>query len=387
VKILYTGTVSVFDTSTHAGNVKALLEGLASLGHSISTLTGPVFSHVAPSEVSSALSRLGFSASPRDPQLFEMQDGAVQNRIQLDQAGTGAARNEADLARLAEKIRAAFQEVDPDVILYSNDSPLTFSLFSAFDDFAGRMVLCEDSSQKIEKVQQINIRKIAFGRKLKGDSADGSDTLRLPHQLPGEARNSGGIGSRITFVGPTVENGMVPFVQLYQSVLSALPHERFLIVQRPGELERLEAASDLKLEDFRKLDVLVHPWFDYDYLDTSSALLLFSSEGHAQIRLALEAMARGVPVLATDTPEFSDILGEAQNLFSSPLPKAGSARMPPSSAILPWAMALAELATDPEFREEQATAMRQAADEHLVSGHLDQIDSWLRSKFPGSGAL
>ena len=375
---------SVFDTSTHSGNILALLEALAKRGHTVSTITGGIFTHVSPPDLLLALERLDFVASQKDSSLFERMDTTGFHRIQLNEGLASGGQNQIDLVTLVNKLLTLIHNENPDIVLYSTDSPDSHSLLTAFSSVFDRMVLCEDANIRIENVQPTKVRKIVFGPadNIQGDN---SDTMYLPHLLPTKPkRNMGSNRQKITFVGPSPENGFGPFLHLYQNMHAALPHQRFFIVQNAGEIEKLDAQNDLSLRELRKLELLVHPWFDFDFLETSSALVIFNPDGRGQVRLVLEAMARGVPVFASNVPVFADLLGDAGNLFTSPLidTKAG-----PVTTILPWTLALSELATDEEFREVQSETMQKIAAGRSAAAIVDRTEGWLENQTSDLGPL
>lgn len=374
MKLLYTGAVSLFDTTTHSGDILALLQALARRGHEVVTFTGAVFSHVAVNDLPVALRRLDFSPTGQE-RLFERRDTTGRHLI----LGRGGRKDER--SALVDRLKALIATEDPDFILYSTDAPDAHSLLPALGAFSDRLILCEDTSVAIEGVQAARVDKIAFGTGPDDTRRDTSGALWLPHLLP-RARFAATEtkGTRITMVGASARDGFGVFLQLYQAVLMALPHANFLAVQRPGEIEQFERQHRVSMRDFRKLDLLVHPWFDFDFLETSLALVLFNPRGRETVRLALEAMNRGVAVLVSKSPDFEDLPGASDNLFPSPVPSFENTLQAPMTAIMPWALALSELMTDAEFRTIQRETMKGAAKRHSSDEAARQAEAWLTGR-------
>ena len=152
----------------------------------------------------------------------------------------------------------------------------------------------------------------------------------------------------IGFVGRVVPvKDVLTFLDACKRVADELPRARFVVV---GPLDHDEEYAERCIEHARTLGLHVEftgetdpaPW--YARLDA----LVLTSRSEAQPLVALEAMAAGVPVVATDVGGCRELL-------------AGSGLVTPVRDPAATAAAVVRLLTDPELRERLAAAGRDRA--------------------------
>ena len=166
----------------------------------------------------------------------------------------------------------------------------------------------------------------------------------------------------VTLANPCVVKG----IDIFVGMADALPHLKFAAVPTWGTNEsdfaKLRARTNIEILD---------PVEDIDrILSRTRVLLVPSVWAEARSRMVMEAMLRGVPVIASNTGGLPEAkLGVPYVLPVEPIPKySGSldermvpvAEAPPQN-LGPWVEALCKLTADPEHWEEISSASRHAA--------------------------
>jgi len=325
-----------------------------------------------------------FGAGEHDRFLRELEARGVRH-----EPGQDAVRfvlDGADIRTLTRspQLRAYFSgqlaEFDPDVILTSTDDPAQLLFELASRATRARLVYLvratiavpfgPDSSSpnhaKTEMLRQadgiVGVSEYVAGYVRKWS---GLDAIHLPISLldPGETRRRGRFDNPfVVMVNPCAVKGISIFLALAERA----PHLQFGAVPTWGT-----SAGDLAA--LRRLrNVTVIPPVDCldDLFSQTRVALVPSLWAEARSRVVVEAMLRGVPVMASDVGGLKEAkLGVPYLLPVNPITEYESAldeNMVPVAAVPeqdigPWMAALDRLTRDPVHWEDIATQSRAAA--------------------------
>ena len=300
-------------------------------------------------------------------------------------------------------LRAVFavqvERFAPDIILVSTDDPAQLLLQVALHDKKARVVYLARATLALPFGPDCAFPSEAKTQRIRACDAvvgvsqyvanyireyAGIDAVHVPISLMEpligleEWPNLGRFDNRfVTFVNPCAVKGIAIFLAL----ADAFPKTEFAAVPTWGtnqqDREALEARPNVHL---------LPPVDDIDRLLAHTRVLLVPSLwAEARSRIILEAMLRGVPVMAADVggiPEammgvpcllpVHPIVEYETRLDEQMVPVA----MVPSQNIAPWREALARLLTDRAYYEQIARRSRAAALDYtgaLHAGHLEGI--------------
>ena len=285
---------------------------------------------------------------------------------------------------------------DPDVILASTDDPAQLLLDIALRAPRARVVYLvratiaapfgPDSSspserraaalRKCDGVVGVSEYVAAYMRRW-----GGLDAVHLPISLmePGEYLNLAAFENPlVTMVNPCAVKG----ISIFLALADCMPAVRFAAVPTWGT----NAADRAELRRRQNVEMLA-PVDDIDELLRKTRLLLVPSLwAEARSRIVVEAMARGVPVIASDVGGIPEAkLGVPYLLPVNPIaryrPAVDENMAPvaevPEQAIEPWRATLARLLSDREHWEQVSRASRVAALEYVRHLNVAPFEQFL----------
>jgi glycosyltransferase involved in cell wall biosynthesis len=132
-----------------------------------------------------------------------------------------------------------------------------------------------------------------------------------------------------------------------------------LLVEGRGTTEAL-ARLPVDLSGLANLNRMANTPDPRDFYRVSRAVLMPSLWRESLGRVAIEAMANGIPVLASDRGALPETLGNAGFVFTIPercTPSSGT--VPTAREVAPWVATIERLWDDPEF-EARHRALAQA---------------------------
>lgn len=366
MRIAHFGLRALSDPSQHAQNMRMLLEGLADRGHDILSVATTAFSFVPEHDVARAAKRLGFETSSDRLELSRQQKTHREVLLRID----GMRNPRAVIAR-ANDLGAAF---GPDLLIVSAEAGVLNELLRNVATDAP-IILAGESWDRADGHDKPELVFVT-GR-------DCDDThqnrLELPPLLE-KVSNSNETRPYVTFVEPTWENGAALFFQAIHHLSEVLPTQKFLVVQREGQMEQLESETGLPLSQVRRLDVLQHPWFDFNYLDATRVLVVPAMTSGTDLRVTLEALARGIPVLGSSVPPLGDLLAPTGATLDLSQHRLSNPHLPATSAdVMPWTLALATLLTDDDFYSTQSAFARDIAAAMGSGDPIDGTEAWLKA--------
>jgi glycosyltransferase involved in cell wall biosynthesis len=354
---------------------RALLEDLGRRGHLCRVLA---LAHVAPR--GGALNDAGFSPST---ETFDLQG------VQVHQL--------ADASQFCGQLLKQIGEFRPDWILVSED-PSYLALAAAVESLPGRVIFLAHSQATLPfgpecfspdplKVQILQRAAgiIAVSNYLKNYIRmwGGLDSVAIALPVYGNLPlpNFGSLDNAfITMVNPSAIKGIAIFLELAR----ALPAVKFAGVPTWATTATDRAA----LKQFPNVEML-QPTEDIDQIFARTRILLMPSLwGEAFGKIVVEAMLRGIPVLASNLGGLPEAkLGVDYLLPVEPIARYQTRRddqllpvpIVPDQDIRPWLDALQRLLSDRRHYNDLSVASRQAAENYVSTLSIAAVEQYLEN--------
>jgi glycosyltransferase involved in cell wall biosynthesis len=125
-----------------------------------------------------------------------------------------------------------------------------------------------------------------------------------------------------------------------------------------------------------------------DFYRLSRAILLPSLWRESLGRVAIEAMANGIPVLASDRGALPETLGDAGFAFTIPERyTATNAAIPSPREVAPWVATIERLWDDPPFEAKHRTLIKAEARRWDLDRVADRYEAFFRRVGQAGGRL
>jgi glycosyltransferase involved in cell wall biosynthesis len=153
----------------------------------------------------------------------------------------------------------------------------------------------------------------------------------------------------VTFVNPQVAKGAAVVARIAEVLGRRRPEIPFLIVESRAAADGLGGLG-LDLSGLENLHRMANTPDPRDFYRISRIVLVPSLIENAAL-VAREALANGIPVLASDRGGLPETLGDAGFVFTLPerLFAPGSPVIPTAQEVAPWVAAIEKLWDDPEL--------------------------------------
>jgi len=165
----------------------------------------------------------------------------------------------------------------------------------------------------------------------------------------------------LTFVNPQPAKGLAVFARIASELDRLRPDIPILVVEGRGTSGGL-ADSGLDLSGLKNLNRMANTPDPRHFYRVSRAVLMPSLWDESFGRVAAEALANGIPVLASDRGALPEVLGGAG--FTFPIPSRctpASGLVPTAEEVAPWVEAIIRLWDDPAFEAEHRRRAWEAA--------------------------
>jgi glycosyltransferase involved in cell wall biosynthesis len=156
----------------------------------------------------------------------------------------------------------------------------------------------------------------------------------------------------VTFINPQPEKGAVVFARIALELGQRRPDIPLLVVEGRGKADGL-AGLPVDLSELTNLHRMANTPDPRDFYRVSRVVLMPSLWRESLGRVPIEAMANGIPVLASDRGALPETLGDAGFIFTIPdrcTPASGV--VPTAQEVAPWVAVIERLWDDPEFEAE-----------------------------------
>jgi glycosyltransferase involved in cell wall biosynthesis len=165
----------------------------------------------------------------------------------------------------------------------------------------------------------------------------------------------------VTFVNPQPEKGLAVFAAIARELFRRRPEIPLLVVEGRGTSDALGRLS-IDLSDLTSLNRMANTPDPRDFYRVSRVVLMPSLWRESLGRVAVEAMANGIPVLASDRGALPETLGDAGFVFTIPEHyTATSSAIPTAREVAPWVAAIEGLWDDPDFEARHRALSRAEA--------------------------
>jgi glycosyltransferase involved in cell wall biosynthesis len=165
----------------------------------------------------------------------------------------------------------------------------------------------------------------------------------------------------VTFINPQPDKGATVFARIALELGARRPDIPLLLVEGRGTSDAL-ARLPVDLSSLTNLNRMANTPDPRDFYRVSRVVLMPSLWRESLGRVAIEAMANGIPVLASDRGALPETLGDAGFVFTIPercTPSSGA--VPTAHEVAPWVAAIERLWDDPEFEARHRALARAEA--------------------------
>jgi glycosyltransferase involved in cell wall biosynthesis len=153
----------------------------------------------------------------------------------------------------------------------------------------------------------------------------------------------------VTFINPQPEKGVAVFARIALELGTKRPEIPILVVEGRATSDGLEAVP-LDLSGLTNLHRMANTPDPRDFYRVSRAVLMPSLWRESLGRVPIEAMANGIPVLASDRGALPETVGDAGFVFTIPERcTPTSAAVPTAHEVAPWVATVERLWDDPDF--------------------------------------
>jgi glycosyltransferase involved in cell wall biosynthesis len=158
----------------------------------------------------------------------------------------------------------------------------------------------------------------------------------------------------LTFVNPSYEKGVYPFVRIADELGRRRPDIPLLVVESRGS-ERTLVDCGLDLRPHGTVHLMGHTDDPRHFWSVTRVCLMPSLAAETQGLAAVEAMANGIPVIASDRGALPETLGEAGIVLPLPERMTPLTRfLPTPDEVAPWVEAIVRLWDDGELYAAQS---------------------------------
>lgn len=203
----------------------------------------------------------------------------------------------------------------------------------------------------------------------------GLEATAIPYPLrPGRVVAADPAPTYLTFVNPQPAKGASVFARIAAELGRRRPDVPLLVVEGRGGADGL-ADAGLDLSGLTNLHRMANTPDPRQFYRVSRAVLVPSLWRETFGRVAAEALANGLPVLASDRGALPETLGDAGFVFTLPercTPVGGEA--PTAREVAPWVAVVERLWDDPAFEAAQrgrAAAEAGRWDDGRVAGEYE----------------
>lgn len=178
-----------------------------------------------------------------------------------------------------------------------------------------------------------------------------------------------------TFINPQPDKGMTVFARIALELERRRPEIPLLVVEGRGKSDGL-AKLPVDLSGLGNLNRMENTPEPRDFYRVSRVVLMPSLWRESLGRVAVEAMANEIPVLASDRGALPGTLGDAGFVFTIPARyRPGNAALPTAREVAPWVAAIERIWDDPALEARHRQLAKQEsqrwAPERLVERYED----------------
>ena len=183
----------------------------------------------------------------------------------------------------------------------------------------------------------------------------------------------------VTFINPQPEKGAAVFARIALELGRRRPDIPLLVVEGRGTADGL-AGLPVDLSELTNLHRMANTPDPRDFYRVSRVVLMPSLWRESLGRVPIEAMANGIPVLASDRGALPETLGDAGFVFTIPDRCTPASNVVPTpQEVAPWVAVIERLWDDPVFEAEHRSRALTEARRWDGDKLAEQYESFFRS--------
>jgi glycosyltransferase involved in cell wall biosynthesis len=191
----------------------------------------------------------------------------------------------------------------------------------------------------------------------------------------------------VTFVNPQPEKGAAVFARVATELGHRRPDIPLLVVEGRGKADGLSGLP-IDLSALTNLHRMANTPDPRDFYRVSRLVLMPSLWRESLGRVPIEAMANGIPVLASDRGALPETLGDAGFVFTIPERCTPASNVVPTAhEVAPWVAAIERLWDDPGFEAEHKRRALAEAKRWDGDKLAEQYEGFFRSLCRGGSRL
>jgi glycosyltransferase involved in cell wall biosynthesis len=398
-RLLLASIHSYLDPSSGAALAdRDLLELLAARGVDCRALTAGILDFEQDTPLGALIERLGLPLEPRAARLpggdtSEVFDGTL-NGVRMTLSPTASSRlphapTREEAVRFLDLADGVLDRFRPQVLLIYGAHPVNIELMRR---------------ARLRRIAVVfHLHNFAYGERSAFTRTDailvpshyareyyrrtlGLETTAIPYPIRPERVVADDAEPRfITFVNPQPAKGVAVFAGIALELGKRRPDIPLMVVEGRGTTDWL-AKIPLDLSELTNLHRFPNTDDPRRFYRLSRAVLVPSLWRESFGRVAAEALANGLPVLASDRGALPETLGDSGFIFALP-DRCVPERLvvPTAREVAPW-VATIERLDDPSYAADQRKrALREAArwsDERITDQHLAFFEDLLRRRMP-----
>lgn len=370
-RLLFCSLHCLLDPSSGAAiATRDLLQALAGWGWDCRALCGPQLDYEQPESLPQVISDLRLTAEVRQRlvgavpvSLFQLHLGQVP--VSVYDGGPNPREESAAEVFLALADRL-FERFQPHVLLTYGGDAATGALMARAQQRGIRVVFAlhnfaYNDASLFHSASAVLVPS-RFAREHYRHRL-GLSCTALPHPLDWTRfYDPPSPGRYVTFVNPQPVKGVFWFARLAAELGRQRPDIPLLVVEGRGGAGWL-ARTGVNLSNLTNLHVLASSPDPRDFYRVSRLMLMPSLWDESFGLVATEALANGIPVLASDRGALPEVLTQAGLLFHIPpqyMP--ATAQAPSADEVAPWVQTVTRLWDDPTHYEQERQRCLQAAE-------------------------
>jgi glycosyltransferase involved in cell wall biosynthesis len=397
MRLLFSSIHSYLDPSSGAAMAtRELLELLAVRGMDCRVLSAGVLDYERETTLDDVFATLGL---PAQQVQAELSDGRSAKMIDLTMNGVRVAlvptassraerspdpREGASFLDLADQV---FERFRPDVMLTYGGHPVSLELMRRARGRGIAVVFHLHNFGNRDRSAFANATTVLFPSEYSRAyhyRLLGLDGPVIPDPIPLDrvvAENPE--PQYVTFINPQIPKGMSVFIRIAMELNRKRPDIPLLIVEGRGTSEAL-AQLPVDLSGLSNLHRMANTPDPRDFYRVSRAVLVPSLWRESLGRVPMEALANGIPVLASDRGALPETLGNAGFVFNIPERYTPSSlEIPTAREVAPWVAAIERLWDDPEFEARHRVLARTEARRWEPARVAEQFEAFFRAFSPG----
>jgi len=381
MKIAFHSVNCLFDpVSGAAKSVRALLEGLATRGHQVQSITAACFDRPDHPDEGDMLTSIGFAETEAGWQ--RIHNGITHTALTAG-ASVVPGLSYGQLAQSARDSLDLLEEFAPDLVISYGGTPAELAVrahmsrrhtpiafYLANPNYKDRACFKDVDLIMCDTLATANHYRLRLGLE--------SEVIGKP--IEPIKRIDGETPRYVTFINPAFEKGVTLFYRIAEMMAAHQPDIVFQVVESRSKLDSIQKISGMPFSAFANIR-RAGAQRDMSRIYSRTKVLLIPSLWHESgPRVALEAMSLGIPLVASDHIGVRKAVEGAGTLITVPQKLRNIHRLiPPPRVALPWVAAIERLMTDEESAKEARQTAKANWQKHISADPIANLENFLKT--------